>query len=942
MIVKKKKSLISRLMLPLILLVVFAGLLVLAILLGDYEKQKEEETGEVNTIEKIEGEGDNQRLFPPLVMSQINRVSIDNLEDKGKYSFMRYGEKQEYYLFYDDGTGKETPYLPFISTVDSYFSYSSLLATEALGSTNVSLIYNLTTAVGNVRFSERLPLLEEEAERESQLKTYGLSDGEYKTVSIWFARDKDSENEKITLRIGAPVITGTGYYLMIEGRDYIYAAATAALDICMNPYTYYIAPRLTAAGISSDPVYMPYLTPKFKHWKNTWVREAGRVVTEGARVIVHGVQHTPVSLDPKDPTLVPDGYIYSDARDISFHLANLTGAEYTRLKNVLVGRAIGDYSDAPLLVTMLGGGRVISLGENTDLAYEYRIQKVESALTDSGERETGTVSEDTLLKVTYDLYLDGVKKNPVPLHSVIDITEKEESAIPLDAREALRGATLGEVLDTPVVFTVLYTKDNTRVTKTELYLENILAIYDQNGKSLDKITENAIVTYRYYYVIDGKKQESVTDSFNMKLDAEGTGNDVRDKFLGLSMGKLDAPMLLNSKVEYEEIFRDFVMYELTEICYFIERECIVDFSYIQIASERDPFYSESLYQNFTPGKNKLYSLNSGTCETVAQIFGGMGANTSSTTGLVGNKTVAVGLTPEVMEEYGLYAHTVYYELPRGLITLDSEDENTEDFDWHEVLGFTLYISDEKDGIRYVGSDLYDVVVEISAENFVFVEYDFVTFWARRQLVLVDVNEIAKIDLTFDMSDLSGKLSFATSIREHALEAGGTYKELLVNMTPSAGFTNQWIEEYLSKTNGTYLPLNSYYDYVNGTKDMEFGNDYAGAGYYKEVIQMLFFTTYLGLLEEGEGETVATSDKPIFKMRITLREGVLPYVYEFYRVDDRRVAVRMYKEWEEGTPSGGEEVCDFYISTYAMKKVINGFLALSRGDVIDAPDFGYGD
>lgn len=942
MIVKKKKSLLKRFLLPLILLVVFAGLLVGAILLTDYEKEKEEENkGEVNTIEKIEGEGDNQRLFPPLVMSQINRVSIDNLGEQGKYSFMRYGEKGEYYFFYDDGSGTEKPYLPFISSVDSNFSYSSLLATEAMGSTNVSQIYNLTTAVGNVRFSERMPLLEEGTARDEQLKTYGLADGQYKTVSVWYQRDKESEAKKYTIRIGSPVITGTGYYMMLEGRDYIYAAATGALDICMEPYTFFIAPRLTAAGLPSDPTYMPYLTPAFKHWKNTWVREVGKLVTEGSRVIVHGVQHTPIGLDTKDTANAPDGYIYSTASDLSFNLANLTANEYARLQKMLVGRPIGDYSAQPLLVTLIGDGRVISLTDKTaSVAYEYRISKVESVLTEDEERESGVVGDDNLLKVSYDLYVGGEKKNAVSLHSVINITEGDENPIPKTARDALRALTIGETLSSPIDFTITYTKDNTRTTTTTLYLENILAIYDQNGKSMDSITENSVVTYRYHYVIDGERQKSYTGSFNMKLDAEGKNNDVRDKFLGLEAGKLDTPLLLSSVVEYEEVFRDFISYEIAEVCYFVERECIVSFSYLN-ASERNPFYGDSLYQNFTPGKNSLYSLNAGTCDTIAAIFGGMGNNSSTTLGLLGNKTVAVGLTPEVMEAYGLYAHTVYYELPRGLISLDSEDENTEDFDWYEVLGFTLYISEEKDGIRYVGCDLYDTVVEISAENFVFVDYDFVTFWARRQLVLVDVNEISKLDLEFNMSDLKGKISFDISTQLHELQTGGTYTQLKVNLTPSGGFTNEYLEEYLSRTGGTYIPLDSYYDYIlGGGKETTFGNDYAGAGYYKEAMQMLFFTTYLGMLDEGDRDTIANSDY-ILKMRVKLREDVLPYVFEFYRLDDRRVGVRLYSEWKEGEVAGELEVCDFYITTFAMKKVVNAFLAITRAEEIDTDSFGYG-
>ncbi len=941
MIVKKKKSLLMRYLLPLILCVVFVGLIVVGSVLSGIQDETGEEE-ETPTFEKLEGEGDNQRVLPTLVMSQINRVSVDNLGVKGKYSFMRYGETGEYYLFYDNGSGKEELYLPMISLVDNQFSYSSLLATEAFGDTNISQIYNLTTAVGNIRFSERIPLLPEGEERDEQLKTFGLNEGAHATVTVWYQLDKESESEQYTLYIGSPVVTGTGYYLMVEGRDYIYATATDAIETCMQDYTYFIAARLTAAGLSSDPIYMPYLTPAFKHWRNTWVKEVGKAVTEDAHVVAHGVQIIPAGMDIEDTAGAEDGYILSESRDTSFSLYNLRGSEYARLRAALVGREIGDYTTAPIRFTLTGAGRVISLdATSTSAEYEYRITEVESVLTESGEYESGVVGDANEIKVTYDLYVGGEKKNTVPLHSVIDITESDENPIPKSARDALRLCSLGEELLSPVTFTVTYTKDNTQVRTVEMYLEKILAVYDQNGKTVDTVDENSIVAFRYYYVIDGKAGEMQSMSVNMKAEAEGDSALIREKFLGLTVGEMNEAILLYSQVEYEEVFLDFITYELSEICYFVERECVISFSYLN-ASERNPFYSDSLYQNFTPGKNSLYSLNAGTCDTIVEILGGMGASTTTTTGLIGNKTVAVGLTPEVMEEYGLYAHTVYYELPRGLITLDSEDDETEDFDWYSQIGFTLYISEEKDGVRYVGCDLYDVVVEIDASNFVFCDYDFVEFWARRQLVLVDVNEIKEFDISFNMKDLSGTLNFDIESETHELSTGGTYQQLKVNLTASDSLNLQVYKDYIARTGGTYVPLDSFYNYVvGGGEEVTYGDDYAGAGYYKEAMQMLFFTTYTDMIDDSDKATVA-SGEPIMSMRVKIDHDTLPYFFEFYRLDDRRVAVRLYIEWEEGVPAGGNEVSDFYISTYAMKRVANAFLALGEAREFTADDFGYGD
>ena len=55
-----------------------------------------------------------------------------------------------------------------------------------------------------------------------------------------------------------------------------------------------------------------------------------------------------------------------------------------------------------------------------------------------------------------------------------------------------------------------------------------------------------------------------------------------------------------------------------------------------------------------------------------------------------------------------------------------------------------------------------------------------------------------------------------------------------------------------------------------------------------------------------------------------------YVYEFYKVSDRRIAVRIYQEDENGNKkkddiSGKEiESADFYVSSFAFKKLVSKY------------------
>ena len=56
----------------------------------------------------------------------------------------------------------------------------------------------------------------------------------------------------------------------------------------------------------------------------------------------------------------------------------------------------------------------------------------------------------------------------------------------------------------------------------------------------------------------------------------------------------------------------------------------------------------------------------------------------------------MGLTPEVKKHYGLYAYTVYFELPRQIYVSDGTYSDTlDDYDSAYTIGFTLYISEEK-------------------------------------------------------------------------------------------------------------------------------------------------------------------------------------------------------------------------------------------------------
>ena len=177
-------------------------------------------------------------------------------------------------------------------------------------------------------------------------------------------------------------------------------------------------------------------------------------------------------------------------------------------------------------------------------------------------------------------------------------------------------------------------------------------------------------------------------------------------------------------------------YLTTDFKLWTNDKLIVSFRFCN-ASERDPS-DDSFFKNTLSNEYRLYSLDSGSCETVVKLLGGITTNGNTAEGLIG-ETVELGLTPRNMEKYNLYAHKIYFEMPRGIFDAsEGTDQNSDelsDYGWLSTLGVNLYISpatyDENGNeIRYVGSDLFDIVVKVPAEDFEFLDYSFTEYWAR--------------------------------------------------------------------------------------------------------------------------------------------------------------------------------------------------------------------
>lgn len=894
--------------------------------------------------------GESYYLNKPIALPEIKERDIQFLtvrSHKGSFSMSRPDEDGSFIFYYKDAAGNDQVYFPGICVEENNFDYQNLYAVEK--NDGFGRIYKLTylcSALGSLYFDERIVLSDDTTLKAEQLAKYGFDGNNAESISFIFL---DSEGKKQTqvIRIGDKLVNGAGYYFMVEGRNYVYSSTDTRLDYALGGFESFIHSTIVAAGLEIDSMYEPYLTTDYKQWTNTMYENEGDIVVEGSQVIASGKEIIPI--DKGADFLLPDGaprdgYEYGKDQQFIFDLDSLKGDEvYTRLINTLKGKAVGDYASNKFYATVISGLKNIDLDKNK---YKYEIYEIESVLTDDGEIFTDGVSvaDYSTVKVVYDYYVHNgtsyVRQSNYPCHAVIDL---DGEFVPDDLVAALKASKVGE-LDTPIVSEIEYSENagNTVVRQVRLLITDIVAIYDEDGNPTNTVTETSYVSYKYSLELDGVKGAEQSATVKISDLTEDDGPLVKEKLLGKSVGAN-----LNLEVKkynvYCEIMYEFITYEIAKIDYFVTRELVSSFRFIN-ASERDPFYGESLYENTMDNEYRLYALNAGTCEAVVEALGGIVNNQSSTSaGLVGEQTVAVGLTPDVMKKYGLYANTVYFELPRGIIIKSAVDsdgdkqydaDEIDDYDWLDTLGFALYISDEQiDGTRYVGSELYDIVVKIDGSHFKFIDHTFVDFWARRSLVIVDIQNLEKVSVDFSMTDVYGSYDFELGhqpifidgngnhyLKKPANVATSPYDFITVSVSQNGNAMETEYSKYLAAKGYDKVSLSQLYNDLRGNGEvLKMGNDTLGTGYFKEFIQSLYSTSYTGVLTKDEQTEAFASAPKILSLKFKLDSSAFLYVYDFYRLDDRKIMVAIYRADEEGNKKS-EVVSDFYVSTFTFKKL----------------------
>ena len=909
--------------------------------------------------------GESYYLNKPIALPEIKERDIQFLtvrSHKGSFSMSRPDEDGSFIFYYKDSAGNDQVYFPNICVEENNFDYRNLYAIEQ--NDGFGRIYKLTylcSALGSLYFNERIILSSDTSERALQLAQYGLDGNNAESIGFTYL-DSEGNTKTQVIRIGDALINGAGYYFMIDGRDYVYSSTDTRFSYALSGFESFIHSTIVAAGLEVDSMYEPYLTTDYKQWNNNMYENEGDIVVEGSKVIATGKEMLPLDegADFALPSGAPtDGYEYGKEQQFIFDLDTLgSDSVYNRLIKLLTGKQIKDYTGSEIYATVISGLKSVDMGEGKN-KYKYVIYEIESVLTEDGEDFTdGTlVGDNKMVKVIYDYYIDGVLQNNYPVHAVIDL---EGAFVPDELETALRAAKVGS-LDTSIISEVEYSEsaNNTVVRQVRLLITDIVAIYNEDGGATDKITATSYVSYKYALELDGVRQSSQSATVKMSELTDEEGLLIQQQLLGRGVSAGLALEVTKYNV-YCEFMYEFITYAISKIDYFVTKELVSSFRFVN-ASERDPFYGESLYENTLDNEYRLYALNSGTCEAVVEALGGIVNNeTSTSAGLRGEETVAVGLTPDVMKKYGLYANTVYFELPRGIIiksAVDSDGDNAldadeiDDYDWLDTLGFALYISDEQvDGTRYVGSEMYDIVVKIDGSHFKFIDHTFVDFWARRNLVIVDIANVEEVSVDFLMTDVYGSYDFKLDHQKRFLDGNGNYylsrpsgvsvspyDFITVNVSQTGNCMETEFSKYITAKGYSKVSLGQLYDDIlGGGESLKKGNDTAGTGYFKEFVQSLYSSGYTDVLTEAEqAEAFATAPK-IMSLKFKISSSAFYYVYDFYRLDDRKIMVAIYRADSDGVKKS-EVVSDFYVSTFTFKKLASQIVSLLNAKEVNSDE-----
>ncbi len=966
---RKSKSILAIIITSVALALLVAGYFVVSFLI------KNKTAPEVTL-----GSSNTEYIYNPISSSQIQSFGIDAHEGFIGAQLV----DGTFHLFYEDENGDKRRYFPSICLSEPGFKYESLYSVTDDGM-NVYKISYVLHALANASYDSKITLTapENAVSREEkleayneQLKAYGLDKESREMVTFTYLESvlnpetgkTESVTRKMTMYIGNKLVTGVGYYLKLSGdifegekRDSadstVYISSSAEnFKYALTGFSNFVAPKIIMSGNLSngDQNTTPQYTPSYRQWKNTVYGKTGDVVKEKAKVVITtNIITSPYAIsevekDDEKMTVDENGYASVFDRATEVDLDYISGIdEYSGFIRNLVGKEVRDDYNHNLVSTVIFDRNVAVEGKN----YSYKIYEIEAFVNPDGiDCNTADGGSNFYVKVRYSCTFDGEEvkyegADADELHAVIDLTDER---VPESVRLALLGGQVGE-LSEPLEFDIVYSSENSTPSVYELKIKHVSHIYDKaTFTEIKKISSSSIVAFVYQMLYDGEVISEDTMIVDLSLSDENSDElekGIKATLLGLQIdqnGVYEKDKTAYTSDRYHQVMKSFTTYEIKSIDYFIESEAVAAFAY---TASPDLYYGGDIHVNTLNEIDEMhpyasYAVDWRRCDRVIKVLSGTLLGTSSLgfEGLSGSKVVATGLTPANMKNYGLYAYTVEFSIPRF-------PDSTNNYEGESQVTFTLYISEaNSEGKRYVGSDMYDIIVEMDAETLDYVEENFVDFWAKRDIMLVDQEYVKKLSVDFNMDGFRGKYDFNVAhptvwIVTYADGSRGRLnydpgddpnivsKQEYIAATVYASvsgsnLTETLLVQRLRATGQESMHIHAIYNYRDSDPNNQTeGFDWLGDSSFKDVLLLIYGTNYTGTLSKEEAEK-AMAKAPVMTLDYEVEGSNTHNTYSFYYTDDGKVAVSVF--------DGVSESCYFTISNYAFKTVVRAFYELVNG------------
>ena len=686
-------------------------------------------------------------------------------------------------------------------------------------------------------------------------------------------------SDVIRVFVGDMLPDESGYYLRVEGRDVIYSTGTTTVGkIVYQSLSYYIHPRLVQAGEhESAPLY----TTSFRLFDGTGTKDTGITATDTVLFSSSFALRNGLVSDKTGALALGTGDLPANLTDA----LTSSGASVGDTIPLLYGTTVETHRtlrpDKTTAYAIFAVGGVIRGGEYLDQEGTV-VQAGDIAIcayTSDGEAATGAIDLSTAPTALANAIVGlavGAGDGKTPL-----------SAAAVDFSGA------------PVFETAVYQVESIQAYGLNSNFSSGRVVWDSSDKlSTQTVKFPTSGTRGYVAVSYSVKRDGVLAVERTILCLDGGNATLAENMMAAAIlssdyasGKLTLGYRqgITASVSLPaDPFTSYLVYRDFKIEGIYGKEEQLGVKYVN-DTERNIFYGGSAYEIVSPAQRTIYSVNNTNLMNVLQnVF----------KEAKGSETVAVGLTKDNFDRYGLGAHVVYFEMPQGLAYRDG---TSMDVGIGSRVGFRLYISDKKSDASgdyyYVASDLYGIVARayVADSDFGFVDWTFANEWVDDDLLLLDLTDIRDITFRINYNDLQETHGFAVTVNPNyytSTDDADVTSRVYVAYVPGAAPTYQNIvtdaknvepdnryyaarnamgkayyrTDYgvqLSKINDDFwsvrivsnegaIGLDDHYSNVRGGAELEFtGTYYEGVANFTKLITMIYTSKYTGAVTESD-------------------------------------------------------------------------------------------